>query len=133
MKNFNGISEDKVDELIMNYLSTNKFQTSLNSLIISTLSQKNNMNLTRQNIADKILSHQYIKDVENEILQNLFNTFEIENYNTEELINLKYKNLLNREKENLGNNISINSNSPLNSVNSTMNNNITSVRLLNIL
>ena len=121
MKNFNGISEDKVDELIMNYLSTNKFQTSLNSLIISTLSQKNNMNLTRQNIADKILSHQYIKDVENEILQNLFNTFEIENYNTEELINLKYKNLLNREKENLGNNISINSNSPLNSVNSTMN------------
>ena len=133
MKNFNGISEDKVDELIMNYLSTNKFQTSLNSLIISTLSQKNNMNLTRQNIADKILSHQYIKDVENEILQNLFNTFEIENYNTEELINLKYKNLLNREKDNLGNNISINSNSPLNSVNSTMNNNITSVKLLNIL
>ena len=133
MKNFNGISEDKVDELIMNYLSTNKFQTSLNSLIISTLSQKNNMNLTRQNIADKILSHQYIKDVENEILQNLFNTFEIENYNTEELINLKYKNLLNREKDNIGNNISINSNSPLNSVNSTMNNNITSVRLLNIL
>ena len=40
MKNFNGLSEEKVDELILNYLTTNKFQSSLNSLIISTLSQK---------------------------------------------------------------------------------------------
>ena len=134
MKNFNGVSEEKVDELIMNYLNTQKFQTSLNSLIISTLSHKNNMNLSRQNIADKIISHQYIKDVENEILQNLFNTFEIENYNTNELINLKYRNLLNKEKENtIGSLISINATSPLNSVNSTMNNNISSPKLLNIL
>ena len=34
MKNFNGLSEEKVDELILNYLTTNKFQSSLNSLII---------------------------------------------------------------------------------------------------
>ena len=26
MKNFNGLSEEKVDELILNYLTTNKFQ-----------------------------------------------------------------------------------------------------------
>ena len=72
MKNFNGLSEEKVDELILNYLTTNKFQSSLNSLIISTLSQKKNMSLDRDGLSNQIISHQYIKDVENEILQNLF-------------------------------------------------------------
>ena len=91
---FDNIQEDKIDELILNYLNTPKFQTSLNSLIISTLSNRKNMSLSRKGIADKIISHEYIKDVENEILQNLFTAFDIENYNTNELINLKYKNLM---------------------------------------
>ena len=64
---FDNIQEDKIDELILNYLNTPKFQTSLNSLIISTLSNRKNMSLSRKGIADKIISHEYIKDVENEI------------------------------------------------------------------
>ena len=58
MKNFNGLSEEKVDELILNYLTTNKFQSSLNSLIISTLSQKKNMSLDRDGLSNQIISHQ---------------------------------------------------------------------------
>ena len=133
MKNFNGLSEEKVDELILNYLTTNKFQSSLNSLIISTLSQKKNMSLDRDGLSNQIISHQYIKDVENEILQNLFEAFDIENYDTSELINLKYKNIVGTNQSNTNNQSLINSNSPLNSINSTMNNNITSMKLLSAL
>ena len=132
MKNFNGLSEEKVDELILNYLTTNKFQSSLNSLIISTLSQKKNMSLDRDGLANQIISHQYIKDVENEILQNLFEAFEIENYDTNELINLKYKSIIGSNQNNINQSL-LNSNSPLNSVNSTMNNNITNMKLLSAL
>ena len=132
MKNFNGLSEEKVDELILNYLTTNKFQSSLNSLIISTLSQKKNMSLDRDGLANQIISHQYIKDVENEILQNLFEAFDIENYDTNELINLKYKSIIGSNQNNINQSL-LNSNSPLNSVNSTMNNNITNMKLLSAL
>ena len=116
MKNFNGLSEEKVDELILNYLTTNKFQSSLNSLIISTLSQKKNMSLDRDGLANQIISHQYIKDVENEILQNLFEAFDIENYDTNELINLKYKSIVGSNQNTLSNQSLLNANSPLNSV-----------------
>ena len=133
MKNFNGLSEEKVDELILNYLTTNKFQSSLNSLIISTLSQKKNMSLDRDGLSNQIISHQYIKDVENEILQNLFEAFDIENYDTNELINLKYKSIVGSNPNNVNVQSILNSNSPLNSVNSTMNNNITNVKLLSAL
>ena len=133
MKNFNGLSEEKVDELILNYLTTNKFQSSLNSLIISTLSQKKNMSLDRDGLANQIISHQYIKDVENEILQNLFEAFDIENYDTNELINLKYKSIVGSNQNTLSNQSLLNANSPLNSVNSTMNNNITNMKLLSVL
>ena len=133
MKNFNGLSEEKVDELILNYLTTNKFQSSLNSLIISTLSQKKNMSLDRDGLSNQIISHQYIKDVENEILQNLFEAFDIENYDTNELINLKYKSIIGSNPNNANGQSLLNSNSPLNSVNSTMNNNITNVKLLSAL
>ena len=133
MKNFNGLSEEKVDELILNYLTTNKFQSSLNSLIISTLSQKKNMSLDRDGLSNQIISHQYIKDVENEILQNLFEAFDIENYDTNELINLKYKSIVGSNPNNVNVQSMLNSNSPLNSVNSTMNNNITNVKLLSAL
>ena len=133
MKNFNGLSEEKVDELILNYLTTNKFQSSLNSLIISTLSQKKNMSLDRDGLSNQIISHQYIKDVENEILQNLFEAFDIENYDTNELINLKYKSIIGSNQNTLNNQSLLNSNSPLNSVNSTLNNNITNMKLLNVL
>ena len=133
MKNFNGLSEEKVDELILNYLTTNKFQSSLNSLIISTLSQKKNMSLDRDGLSNQIISHQYIKDVENEILQNLFEAFDIENYDTTELINLKYKSIIGSNQNNLNNQSILNSNSPLNSVNSTLNNNITNMKLLSTL
>ena len=133
MKNFNGLSEEKVDELILNYLTTNKFQSSLNSLIISTLSQKKNMSLDRDGLANQIISHQYIKDVENEILQNLFEAFDIENYDTNELLNLKYKSIIGSSQNNLNATSLLNTNSPLNSVNSTMNNNITSIKLLSAL
>ena len=133
MKNFNGLSEEKVDELILNYLTTNKFQSSLNSLIISTLSQKKNMSLDRDGLSNQIISHQYIKDVENEILQNLFEAFDIENYDTNELINLKYKSIIGSNQNALDNQSLLNSNSPLNSVNSTINNNITNIKLLNVL
>ena len=133
MKNFNGLSEEKVDELILNYLTTNKFQSSLNSLIISTLSQKKNMSLDRDGLSNQIISHQYIKDVENEILQNLFEAFDIENYDTNELINLKYKSIIGANQNTLNNQSLLNSNSPLNSVNSTLNNNITNMKLLNML
>lgn len=133
MKNFNGLSEEKVDELILNYLTTNKFQSSLNSLIISTLSQKKNMSLDRDGLSNQIISHQYIKDVENEILQNLFEAFDIENYDTNELINLKYKSIVGSNPNNVNAQSILNSNSPLNSVNSTMNNNITNVKLLSAL
>ena len=133
MKNFNGLSEEKVDELILNYLTTNKFQSSLNSLIISTLSQKKNMSLDRDSLSNQIISHQYIKDVENEILQNLFEAFDIENYDTNELINLKYKSIIGSNQNTLNNQSLLNANSPLNSVNSTLNNNITNMKLLNVL
>ena len=133
MKNFNGLSEEKVDELILNYLTTNKFQSSLNSLIISTLSQKKNMSLDRDGLSNQIISHQYIKDVENEILQNLFEAFDIENYDTNELLNLKYKSIIGSNQNNLNATSLLNTNSPLNSVNSTMNNNITSIKLLSAL
>ena len=133
MKNFNGLSEEKVDELILNYLTTNKFQSSLNSLIISTLSQKKNMSLDRDGLSNQIISHQYIKDVENEILQNLFEAFDIENYDTNELINLKYKSIIGSNQNTLNNQSLLNANSPLNSVNSTLNNNITNMKLLNVL
>ena len=133
MKNFNGLSEEKVDELILNYLTTNKFQSSLNSLIISTLSQKKNMSLDRDGLSNQIISHQYIKDVENEILQNLFEAFDIENYDTNELINLKYKSIVGSNQNTLSNQSLLNANSPLNSVNSTMNNNITNMKLLSVL
>ena len=133
MKNFNGLSEEKVDELILNYLTTNKFQSSLNSLIISTLSQKKNMSLDRDGLANQIISHQYIKDVENEILQNLFEAFDIENYDTNELINLKYKSIVGSNQNTLSNQSLLNANSPLNSVNSTINNNITNMKLLSVL
>ena len=133
MKNFNGLSEEKVDELILNYLTTNKFQSSLNSLIISTLSQKKNMSLDRDGLSNQIISHQYIKDVENEILQNLFEAFDIENYDTNELINLKYKSIVGSNQNTINNQSLLNSNSPLNSVNSTMNNNITNMKLLSVL
>ena len=133
MKNFNGLSEEKVDELILNYLTTNKFQSSLNSLIISTLSQKKNMSLDRDGLSNQIISHQYIKDVENEILQNLFEAFDIENYDTNELINLKYKSIIGSNQNNLNSQSLLNSNSPLNSVNSTINNNITNMKLLSAL
>ena len=133
MKNFNGLSEAKVDELILNYLTTNKFQSSLNSLIISTLSQKKNMSLDRDGLSNQIISHQYIKDVENEILQNLFEAFDIENYDTNELLNLKYKSIIGSNQNNLNATSLLNTNSPLNSVNSTMNNNITSIKLLSAL
>jgi len=133
MKNFNGLSEEKVDELILNYLTTNKFQSSLNSLIISTLSQKKNMSLDRDGLANQIISHQYIKDVENEILQILFEAFDIENYDTNELINLKYKSIVGSNQNTLSNQSLLNANSPLNSVNSTMNNNITNMKLLSVL
>ena len=133
MKNFNGLSEEKVDELILNYLTTNKFQSSLNSLIISTLSQKKNMSLDRDGLSNQIISHQYIKDVENEILQNLFEAFDIENYDTNELINLKYKSIVGSNQNTLNNQSLLNTNSPLNSVNSTMNNNITNMKLLSVL
>ena len=133
MKNFNGLSEEKVDELILNYLTTNKFQSSLNSLIISTLSQKKNMSLDRDGLSNQIISHQYIKDVENEILQNLFEAFDIENYDTNELLNLKYKSIIGSSQNNLNATSLLNTNSPLNSVNSTMNNNITSIKLLSAL
>ena len=133
MKNFNGLSEEKVDELILNYLTTNKFQSSLNSLIISTLSQKKNMTLDRDGLSNQIISHQYIKDVENEILQNLFEAFDIENYDTNELINLKYKSIVGSNQNTLNNQSLLNTNSPLNSVNSTMNNNITNMKLLSVL
>ena len=133
MKNFNGLSEEKVDELILNYLTTNKFQSSLNSLIISTLSQKKNMSLDRDGLSNQIISHQYIKDVENEILQNLFEAFDIENYDTNELINLKYKSIIGANQNTINNQSLLNSNSPLNSVNSTLNNNITNMKLLNML
>jgi len=133
MKNFNGLSEEKVDELILNYLTTNKFQSSLNSLIISTLSQKKNMSLDRDGLSNQIISHQYIKDVENEILQNLFEAFDIENYDTNELINLKYKSIVGSNQNTLNNQSLLNSNSPLNSVNSTLNNNITNMKLLTVL
>ena len=133
MKNFNGLSEEKVDELILNYLTTNKFQSSLNSLIISTLSQKKNMSLDRDGLSNQIISHQYIKDVENEILQNLFEAFDIENYDTNELINLKYKSIVGSNQNTLSNQSLLNGNSPLNSVNSTMNNNITNMKLLSVL
>ena len=132
MKNFNGLSEEKVDELILNYLTTNKFQSSLNSLIISTLSQKKNMSLDRDGLSNQIISHQYIKDVENEILQNLFEAFDIENYDTTELINLKYKSIIGNQNK-LNSQSILNSNSPLNSVNSTMNNNISNMKLLSTL
>ena len=133
MKNFNGLSEEKVDELILNYLTTNKFQSSLNSLIISTLSQKKNMSLDRDGLSNQIISHQYIKDVENEILQNLFEAFDIENYDTNELINLKYKSIIGSNQNTLNNQSLLNPNSPLNSVNSTINNNITNIKLLSVL
>ena len=133
MKNFNGLSEEKVDELILNYLTTNKFQSSLNSLIISTLSQKKNMSLDRDGLSNQIISHQYIKDVENEILQNLFEAFDIENYDTNELINLKYKSIIGANQNTINNQSLLNTNSPLNSVNSTLNNNITNMKLLNML
>lgn len=137
-KVFDAAQEEKIDELILNYLNTPKFQTSLNSLIISTLSNRKNMSLSRKGIADKIISHEYIKDVENEILQNLFSAFDIENYNTNELINLKYKNLLLKNGNQPKNDGSLqqSNNSLLNSVipsSGNKTNNIDSSRLLSIL
>lgn len=137
-KVFDTAQEEKIDELILNYLNTPKFQTSLNSLIISTLSNRKNMSLSRKGIADKIISHEYIKDVENEILQNLFSAFDIENYNTNELINLKYKNLVLKNGNQSKNDGSLHqsSNSLLNSVipsSGNKTNNIDSTRLLSIL
>ena len=136
---FDNIQEDKIDELILNYLNTPKFQTSLNSLIISTLSNRKNMSLSRKGIADKIISHEYIKDVENEILQNLFTAFDIENYNTNELINLKYKNLMQKNNNIQKTDLSLvqqSNNSLLSSMMPSVGNkstNIDSNRLLNIL
>ena len=137
-KVFDAAQEEKIDELILNYLNTPKFQTSLNSLIISTLSNRKNMSLSRKGIADKIISHEYIKDVENEILQNLFSAFDIENYNTNELINLKYKNLILKNGNQPKNDGSLqqSNNSLLNSVipsSGNKTNNIDSSRLLSIL
>ena len=137
-KVFDASQEEKIDELILNYLNTPKFQTSLNSLIISTLSNRKNMSLSRKGIADKIISHEYIKDVENEILQNLFSAFEIENYNTTELINLKYKNLIlkNGNQPKKDGSLQQSNNSLLNSVipsSGNKTNNIDSSRLLSIL
>lgn len=139
--NNTNIQEDKVDELILNYLNTPKFQTSLNSLIISTLSNRKNMALSRKGIADKIISHEYIKDVENEVLQNLFSAFGIDNYNTHELINLKYKNLLQKSTSNQKADVTLmqqSNNSLLNSMMTSSNTNafranIDSIKLLNIL
>ncbi|MCQ2815923.1 MAG: hypothetical protein MJ252_01535 [archaeon] len=135
------IKEEKIDEIIVNYLNTPKFQTSLNSLIISTLSNRKNMNLTREGLSEKILMHDYIKDVEKEILSNLFQAFDIENYNTNELINLKYKNLINKGNTSQPKRDEISFKNPqasllssLNSqVNSAPNSNIDSNKLLNIL
>ena len=91
------------------------------------------MSLDRDGLSNQIISHQYIKDVENEILQNLFEAFDIENYDTNELLNLKYKSIIGSNQNNLNATSLLNINSPLNSVNSTMNNNITSIKLLSAL
>ena len=91
------------------------------------------MSLDRVGLSNQIISHQYIKDVENEILQNLFEAFDIENYDTNELINLKYKSIIGSNQNNLNTQSLLNANSPLNSVNSTMNNNITNMKLLSAL
>ena len=67
------------------------------------------MSLDRDGLSNQIISHQYIKDVENEILQNLFEAFDIENYDTNELINLKYKSIVGSSFQKL---ILLNSNFP---------------------
>ena len=66
-------------------------------------------------------------------MQNLFEAFDIENYDTNELINLKYKSIVGSNQNTLNNQSLLNTNSPLNSVNSTMNNNITNMKLLSVL
>jgi hypothetical protein len=80
------IPAEKINTIIDNFLSTSKFQSNLNSLIISTLSNKKSVSMPRSKITEKICSNDYIRDVENEILENLFKTFEIDNYTQQDLI-----------------------------------------------
>lgn len=80
------IPAEKINTIIDNFLSTSKFQSNLNSLIISTLSNKKSVSMPRSKITEKICSNDYIIDVENEILENLFKTFEIDNYTHKDLI-----------------------------------------------
>lgn len=71
------LKQDVVD-LIDNYLSSNKFQNNLNALVLSTLSSKKTMTMNRKEIINTIENYDYIKNIENEILNNLYQKYNFE-------------------------------------------------------
>lgn len=108
MKNYeDNVSQDKLNEYIDNFINTNKFQTNLNTLIANNLSNRSLMGQPRSKLIENILSNEYIKDVEKEILANMFETFKVKvkdefnlNFRANKKVNIKQGKLESKDNEN---------------------------------
>ena len=89
------IQKTEVLNTVNSYLTTTKFQNNLNTIILTTLSNKKTSSMTRNEIEEKILEFDYIKEVENEILSNLYKKY---SFNKQDIDELKANNNKNKEK-----------------------------------
>jgi len=95
------IQTENLNQIIDNFIENEKFQENLDNLIINALSNKKIIPLSRQKIAEKIVSSDYIRLFEQDLLENILQSLEIENVDRTELI-IKNKNFpIKKAKENL--------------------------------
>ena len=87
-----------INQVIDNFLENEKFQNNLENLIINSLSNKKIISLSRTQIADKIVSSDFIRLFEQDLLENMLQTLEINKIDKNELI-IKNKNLQIKKKE----------------------------------
>jgi hypothetical protein len=113
--NHSYIQTENINQIIDSFVNSDKFQENLDQLIINSLSNKKIINLPRAKIAEKIVSSDYIRLFEQDLLENLLSSLEIDKIDKSELI-INNKNPQKRHKENFD-----------------VNSNLDSIKIFNIL
>lgn len=99
-KNHPYLETDNLNQIIDSFIENDKFQTNLENLIINALSNKKIITLSRSKIAEKIVSSDYIRLFEQDLLENILQSLDIEKIDRNELI-IKNRNFPNKKpKEN---------------------------------
>jgi len=110
------LQTENLNQIIDSFIENEKFQVNLENLIINSLSNKKIVPLSRAKIAEKIVSSDYIRLFEQDLLESILQSLDIDKVDRTELI-IKNKNFQNKKAKE----------------NSNINSNLDSIKIFNIL